>query len=75
VVPNNDSTTTSTTAPTTQPSTTSTSVPENTAAESSVKIQAENLPSTGIKPMSTIYIGFVALLTGLVLRRRKYSRI
>ena len=108
VVPNNDSTTTSTTAPTTtttsatapttapttsttaattttttapaattttQPSATSTSVPENTAAESSVKIQAENLPSTGIKPMSTIYIGFVALLTGLVLRRRKYSRI
>jgi uncharacterized repeat protein (TIGR02543 family)/LPXTG-motif cell wall-anchored protein len=87
VVANNGSTTTSTTAPvtatttapaattTTQPSATSTSVPKNSAAEFSVKSQAENLPSTGSKPSSTIYIGFLALLTGLVLRRRKYSKI
>ena len=90
VVSNNGSTTTSTTAPatvttatTTAPTSTtttqlfasSTSAPKNTAAEFSVNTQAENLPSTGIKPTSTIFIGFVALLTGLALRRRKYSKI
>jgi uncharacterized repeat protein (TIGR02543 family) len=55
--------------------TTTTTTPANTVSEFGAKKQTQKLPKTGLDSRLVIYFGCVALLAGLVLRRRLRQRI